>query len=302
MSEYPAGPLPGDFKASIQSIFREIGPGSMGPSTLMRRLETQYKIDFKPHREAVMVYTQEYMKTPEMLRAIAAANDHTSGSGGKGKKRERSPSPKKAGKKEKLEKKVKAEKKPADYPKGASSAYIIFAADFRENNKDMAITEQMKAAGVAWGKLTPEEKAPFDVKAVADKERAARELDSYVAAGGKIFKRSSKSKGKDAKKKKDPSAPKRGLSSYMFFAADFRTRNKDLAVKEQMRGAGAAWGQLSADDKAPFEVLAAADKERYIRECAAKGIKTTAASASAAGKDAASSSSDASSSDGSDSD
>ncbi|GIX64765.1 high mobility group protein B1, putative [Babesia caballi] len=77
---------------------------------------------------------------------------------------------------------------------------------------------------------------------------------------------------KGAKGKKDPNAPKRALSSYMFFAKEKRSEiiaknpemNKDVAAVGKM--IGSAWNALDAAQKAPYEKLAEQDKARYERE------------------------------------
>ncbi|KAH3682519.1 hypothetical protein WICPIJ_006510 [Wickerhamomyces pijperi] len=72
---------------------------------------------------------------------------------------------------------------------------------------------------------------------------------------------------KSIRKKKDPNAPKRSLSAYMFFANE----NRDL-VREENPGIsfggvgkllGEKWKALTADEKKPYEEKAEADKKRY---------------------------------------
>ncbi|ODQ49905.1 hypothetical protein SAICODRAFT_85939, partial [Saitoella complicata NRRL Y-17804] len=67
--------------------------------------------------------------------------------------------------------------------------------------------------------------------------------------------------------KKDPNAPKRSLSAYMFFAADnrdvVRTENPDVTFGQVGKILGERWNSLSAEDKKPYEAKAAADKKRY---------------------------------------
>ncbi|KAK1936525.1 high mobility group protein-like protein NHP1 [Babesia divergens] len=80
-------------------------------------------------------------------------------------------------------------------------------------------------------------------------------------------------KGKKAKK--DPNAPKRALSSYMFFAKEKRSeiiaKNPELAKDVAAVGKmiGSAWNALDEAKKAPFEKLAAEDRARYEKEKAA---------------------------------
>lgn len=74
------------------------------------------------------------------------------------------------------------------------------------------------------------------------------------------------------KKAKDPNAPKRALSAYMFFAKDTRKdilkQHPNWGVTDIGKELGARWGKMSAAQKAPFDKQAAADKARYEREMA----------------------------------
>ncbi|TID25174.1 putative nucleosome binding protein [Venturia nashicola] len=83
--------------------------------------------------------------------------------------------------------------------------------------------------------------------------------------------KSRKAKSKvEGKRKKDPHAPKRGLSAYMFFANDNRDKvreeNPGIKFGEVGKALGEKWKELSADDKKPYDKKAKEDKERYERE------------------------------------
>jgi hypothetical protein len=86
--------------------------------------------------------------------------------------------------------------------------------------------------------------------------------------------RASKAKAKaDPKKKKDPNAPKRGLSAYMFFANDQRDKvredNPGIKFGEVGKLLGEKWKALSEKQRTPYEAKAATDKKRYEEEKAA---------------------------------
>lgn len=72
------------------------------------------------------------------------------------------------------------------------------------------------------------------------------------------------------KKKKDPSAPKRPLSAYMFFAnakrKELMAENPKKTVGELGKELGALWKNLSEDDKKPYAKQAVKDKSRYEEE------------------------------------
>ncbi|KAG7087631.1 Non-histone chromosomal protein 6 [Marasmius oreades] len=87
-------------------------------------------------------------------------------------------------------------------------------------------------------------------------------------------KETTKSKRKAAEKaekvprktKKDPNAPKRALSAYMFFSQDWRerikTENPDASFGEVGKLLGAKWKELDDEEKKPYIEQAAKDKER----------------------------------------
>ncbi|KAL7267762.1 Non-histone chromosomal protein 6 [Rhizina undulata] len=75
---------------------------------------------------------------------------------------------------------------------------------------------------------------------------------------------------KATKKKKDPNAPKRGLSAYMFFANEqrenVRAENPGIAFGQVGKVLGERWKALSDKQRQPYEAKAAADKKRYEDE------------------------------------
>jgi len=77
---------------------------------------------------------------------------------------------------------------------------------------------------------------------------------------------------KKTKKQKDPNKPKGFKSAYNFCMADARpivkAANPDLSFREMPKKLGEYWQALSKEERAPYEKMAAADKERYDREMA----------------------------------
>ncbi|KAJ5420668.1 Non-histone chromosomal protein 6 [Penicillium sp. CMV-2018d] len=75
------------------------------------------------------------------------------------------------------------------------------------------------------------------------------------------------------RRKKDPNAPKRGLSAYMFFANDNRDKvreeNPGISFGQVGKQLGDKWKALSETDRKPYDAKAAADKKRYEEEKAA---------------------------------
>ncbi|CCE65723.1 hypothetical protein TPHA_0M01480 [Tetrapisispora phaffii CBS 4417] len=72
------------------------------------------------------------------------------------------------------------------------------------------------------------------------------------------------------RRKKDPNAPKRAMSAYMFFANEtrdiVRAENPDVSFGQIGRLLGEKWRALTDEDKGPFEAKAQADKKRYESE------------------------------------
>ena len=81
-------------------------------------------------------------------------------------------------------------------------------------------------------------------------------------------------KGKKAKAKKDPNAPKKALSAFILFSnakraevtAELKAANPDMkGVAEVGKKLGEMWKALSDAEKEPFNKMAADDKERYAK-------------------------------------
>jgi hypothetical protein len=66
----------------------------------------------------------------------------------------------------------------------------------------------------------------FGMQAKDDKERYKTEMANYTPPAGSKSTKSSGTK-KAAKKKKDPNAPKRNMSSFMFFSNEIRPKLKE---------------------------------------------------------------------------
>ncbi|KAI5830367.1 hypothetical protein K523DRAFT_239947, partial [Schizophyllum commune Tattone D] len=91
-------------------------------------------------------------------------------------------------------------------------------------------------------------------------------------------KAATKSEKTPRKAKKDPNAPKRALSAYMFFSQDWRERvkaeNPDASFGELGKILGAKWKEMDDDEKKPYVEKAAKDKERAEADKAAYDVST----------------------------
>ncbi len=187
-------------------------------------------------------------------------------------------------------------KKDPDAPKRGKSAYIFFGQEHRakataelmeEHGEDYKHTMVMSKLGVMWNELKASTKAKdkkavekFEKMAADDKERYDAEMADYTPLSEEELSEKLSSK----KKKKDPNAPKRGKSAYIFFTQEAREKATAELQEEHgddykhtmvMSKMGEMWNELKASTKAKdkksvakFEKMAADDKERYDAEMA----------------------------------
>jgi hypothetical protein len=91
------------------------------------------------------------------------------------------------------------------------------------------------------------------------------------------------------KKKKDPNAPKKPLSAYMFFSSENRPtvkeENPQLSFGDLGKELGRRWKEMTASDKKPYEEMALRDKGRYEKEKGAYDAAGGAAQAKADDED-----------------
>ena len=93
-----------------------------------------------------------------------------------------------------------------------------------------------------------------------------------------------KSKGKKNKKPKDPNAPKKYITSYLYFCQEERPKLKERGMDNSGSALGEGWRGLTEEQKQPYEELAAADRDRYDREMAVYVAKNAGADSVSGGK------------------
>ena len=167
-------------------------------------------------------------------------------------------------------------------PKRGKSAYIFFCAAKRSDAKDKlgedaSLPEISKMLGSLWSKFKvstkqadKKELAGFEAEAANDKLRYDNEMSSYVRPSDDELSK----KGKKAKK--DPNAPKRGKSGYIFFCSANRSDVKeelgeDAKTTEITSRLGELWTELKNDESrgeelASYLKMATDDKDRYVSE------------------------------------
>eukprot|EP00586_Coscinodiscus_wailesii_P004417 CAMPEP_0172483484 /NCGR_PEP_ID=MMETSP1066-20121228/10496_1 /TAXON_ID=671091 /ORGANISM="Coscinodiscus wailesii, Strain CCMP2513" /LENGTH=398 /DNA_ID=CAMNT_0013247385 /DNA_START=66 /DNA_END=1262 /DNA_ORIENTATION=+ len=190
----------------------------------------------------------------------------------------------------KVEKKGKKDK---NAPKPAMTAYKYYCEELKTN--DATVNKSAKEMQQMWKETSSDERRKFVELAAADKARYEREKAEYDALQRLYQKReqdaamelleahkvlvSAKAEADDAKKgkkaKKDPNAPKRPMSAYMFFSQERRAKimaeKPEMKVTEVAKLLGEEWNQLEKGKRGKkgtqkYDKLAAADKARYDEE------------------------------------
>eukprot|EP00584_Thalassiosira_punctigera_P015716 CAMPEP_0172554610 /NCGR_PEP_ID=MMETSP1067-20121228/55476_1 /TAXON_ID=265564 ORGANISM="Thalassiosira punctigera, Strain Tpunct2005C2" /NCGR_SAMPLE_ID=MMETSP1067 /ASSEMBLY_ACC=CAM_ASM_000444 /LENGTH=423 /DNA_ID=CAMNT_0013343013 /DNA_START=46 /DNA_END=1317 /DNA_ORIENTATION=+ len=188
---------------------------------------------------------------------------------------------------------VPKKKKDKDAPVPPKTAYKFYCGAHPKHKEGVNMLQ-------VWKECAPEIRQSYDAMAKADKDRYAREiaayqeektaldmyyekkkqdmamelLDAHLTAQAALEKVDANKKGKK-KAKKDPEAPKRPLSSYMYFVSEMREsatkNNPNAAPKEVMKILGETWNQLEKGKNGKkgtkkYDDLAAVDRARYEGE------------------------------------
>ncbi|CAI8041638.1 High mobility group protein DSP1 [Geodia barretti] len=152
-------------------------------------------------------------------------------------------------------------------PKGRTSAYAFFIkhqrAIYKEQGKSLDFSAFAKDCSDEWKHLGPESKEKFGRLAAEDKKRYDHEMKGYVPPAGAT-------KGGRGRKKKDPNAPKRPLSAFLFFCQDRRpaikAKNPSYTIGNTAKVLGKDWKGLDEEKRKPFEAKAEKDRQRYEQE------------------------------------
>jgi len=125
------------------------------------------------------------------------------------------------------------------------------------------------------------EKKKYEDLAAKDSARYREEKEKYKPPEPDSDDSEEEPKKKRKKKEKDPNAPKRAMSSYMFFTQDKRAEvlgelqksrpGAKIMVGDVAKKLGEMWKTVTTSDKKKYEDLAAKDKERYIKAKAEYG-------------------------------
>ncbi|CAG8490614.1 4229_t:CDS:2 [Ambispora leptoticha] len=149
--------------------------------------------------------------------------------------------------------------------------------DFHNSHPEFVYTRRSKAELAAAGHHSYSKKRPYDSSGSDDEDSrhpsSSRKdhHNHHVGASGNASSANHKDpRGRKKKRTRHPTAPKHPMSGFLFYASDMRP-----SITEQHPGStvgpiskiiAAEWRKLSAEEKAPWEQKAAADKARYARE------------------------------------
>jgi hypothetical protein len=124
-----------------------------------------------------------------------------------------------------------------------------------------------------WPKYEPPEKNKdeVDTDMIGDTVHISENGELTLGTKAASIKKQKKDHPKEKKVKvKDPNAPSGMKSAFLYFGPEkraiFKAQNPDATFAELSKMVGSAWKIATAEEKAPFEVKAAADKIRYMRD------------------------------------
>lgn len=177
--------------------------------------------------------------------------------------------------------------KDANRPRGRMTAYAFFLQMCRDEHRRQHPSEQIaftvfsKQCAQRWKQLPGDgkEKKKFQAMAAKDSVRYTKEMANYKPHSNQQQATTTTSstadngnKEKKVRQRKDPSAPKRSLSAFLYFSQD--ERPKVMALHPQWRMSecakelGKRWADIQPEARATYDQMAAIDKERYVRDIA----------------------------------
>jgi len=171
---------------------------------------------------------------------------------------------------EKPKKRGKKRKDP-NKPKKFMTAYILYSNNVRSSvstaNPEAKFGDIARLISKQFKSLDDDERAKWDELARLDKERYRSEMENYEPPSD-----DDGDEGGSRKKKKDPNAPKRNMSAFFIYSNDVRpavrAENPGIKFGDVARLISSKFKALSTDERAKYDELAVADKERYQAQMA----------------------------------
>jgi len=193
------------------------------------------------------------------------------------------------GSKDQSSKKKKKAKDP-NAPKRNLSAWMHYSistrADVKASQPDLTFGEITKAASAKWKALSEQERAVWEEKAAADKERYEKELARYKdselalkwqASQVEESNQVTRSDSSDVttcenKQANDLNPPKKNLTAYMHYSnyarAHIKANHPQTDSKEIKKVVQRGWNAMTVEQRHYWDEKAAADRERYQKELA----------------------------------
>ncbi len=179
--------------------------------------------------------------------------------------------------------KKKKKTKDPNAPKRPMTTYMFYNQDVRsklkDENPDLSFGDLGKLIGQKYKQLTAEEKQKYTDQAEEAKAAYDKAMEKYTPPDDDEdndsddgTKKSVKSASSTSKKKakKDPNAPKRAKSAYMFYnqlnRSTVKDENSSLSFGELGKLMGQKYKALTPEERAKYDKMAEDDKERYSRE------------------------------------
>jgi len=147
-------------------------------------------------------------------------------------------------------------------PKRFKSSYILFFMEKQEKIKSelpegSLVGDVSKKSSELWKKLSTDERALWDARAEKDKQRFMNEKAAYTGPWQIPWKRA----------KKDPSAPKRPMSAFLYFSQDRRgqlkVKNPAMRNTEISSILGKLWRDATDEERRPYVDRELCDRNKY---------------------------------------
>ncbi|PWN35994.1 uncharacterized protein FA14DRAFT_160916 [Meira miltonrushii] len=145
----------------------------------------------------------------------------------------------------------------------------------KDGEQKFEAAKAMKRIAEEYRAFTEEQKAEINEQTAAEGERYQRDLERWRnALTPEDIKRenayisSQRKKGKSGvpARLRDPTKPKAPKTPFFQFFSDFRSKSSDLvnlSVPEAAKRAGAAWKNLTTEEKEPYYKIHAEEREKY---------------------------------------
>lgn len=162
-------------------------------------------------------------------------------------------------------------------PKGKCGAYAFFVKEFRsqllKNGKNYSFLELSQMCAARWKHLAEKDKEKYRKMAAVDASRYKKEMQNYVVPFGLAkYKRR-------RRRPKDPNAPIKPLSAYLWFCEKKRKQVREEHPEYQFldvtRELGKLWAQCDVQTKNKYQSMAACDRRFYEKEMKVYKAKAT---------------------------